>query len=279
MKKVLTKFRPRIRSRHPSHNILRGRGKIALLPFRSVVRLGSTTECKGVDIELNSIEAIKNSSNKSKMKVCFTNESVKTAMWWLYTKNNTFCNAKTGEDTDINKLPYPIISKSNFGSRGRGNVKHDNVESLTNWLQGKTKSNYIFEKFYNFAREYRLHVSADGCFYTCRKMLRKDTPEADKWFRNDANCIWALETNPEFDKPVNWKEIIKESVKSLKAVGLDFGAVDLRVQSATDSNGTLRKSPDFIIIEINSAPSFGEVTAAKYIEMLPKILTNKFNKK
>ena len=48
------------------------------------------------------------------------------------------------------------------------------------------------------------------CIYTCRKVLKNDTPENQRWFRNDSNSAWYLETNPKFDKPVNWDSIIDE---------------------------------------------------------------------
>ena len=110
-------------------------------------------------------------------------------------------------------------------------------------------------------------------------MLKRDTPEEKKWYRNDDNCVWILEENENFDKPVNWVRIEEESVKALKSVGLDVGAVDLRIQSATNKKGEKRENPDFIIVEINSAPSFGDITLNKYIEELPKILLNKYNEK
>jgi len=148
---------------------------------------------------------------------------------------------------------------------------------LLEWIESITSplNNYVFERFYNYAREYRLHVSSEGCFYTCRKMLKRDTPEENKWFRNDENCVWVLEDNPNFDKPVNWDDVVKHSVKALKAVGLDFGAIDLRIQSATNSEGETREEPKFIIVEINSAPSFGEITLQKYLEELPNIIERK----
>src|SRR5690606_33580405 len=160
-----------------------------------------------------------------------------------------------------------------FGSRGRGNTLINNQEELEAWLQGKTLNNYIFEKFYNYNREYRLHVNEDGCFYTCRKMIKSDTPEDKRWFKNDSNSVWIMEDNELFDKPVNWNSIVEECVKALKAVGLHFGAVDLRVQSRVNSKtDKVRKEPKFIIVEINSAPSFGEITSQKYIEEIPKML-------
>ena len=68
-------FAPMIRSRHPSHRGLRT--GLKKLPFRSVIRLGSLTELddaasvSGTRVELNSPDAIRNSSSKLKMKRCF----------------------------------------------------------------------------------------------------------------------------------------------------------------------------------------------------------------
>jgi type I restriction enzyme S subunit len=43
------------------------------------------------------------------------------------------------------------------------------------------------EVMLNNSREYRLHVTADGCFYACRKMLKADAEE--RWYKNDSNCV------------------------------------------------------------------------------------------
>jgi D-alanine-D-alanine ligase-like ATP-grasp enzyme len=271
-----TRWRPAIRSRHPSHDILRRENKtLPLLPFKSVIRFGSSKEFTDGRIELNTVEAIKNSSNKLLMKTCFTEDEVKTAGWYLNTGDN-FMESFTGENKNIEELPYPIISKHIFGSRGTGNKKHDTQESLEAWMEGKDLSKYIFEKYYSYNREYRLHISKNGCFYTCRKMLQADAPQDVRWYRNDAHCNWILEDNELFDKPVNWDEVIDESVKALKAVGLDMGAVDLRIQSAKNKDGDLREAPKFIVVEINSAASFGDKTSEKYIEELPKLLIDKY---
>jgi len=271
VKKRITNFIPRVHSRHPSHSILRR--ELSLLPFKSMVRLGSTTDRPdsvtngGNRVECNTIEAIKNSSNKLLMKQCFHRDGVITASW-----------SEDINDVGQEGLEFPIIAKSLYGSRGNGNTKINTEEELTAWRRGKDLSNYIFEAFYTYLREYRLHITEEGCFYTCRKMLKRDAPEANKWQRHDDNCVWILEENEAFDKPVNWNTIVEHSVKALKSVGLDVGAVDVKVQSATKNNGTRRENPDFIIIEINSAPSFGDLTAEKYINEIPKILRRKYEK-
>lgn len=280
-KSVVTMFRPQIRSRHPSHSLLRTR--LGLLPFRSIVRFGSTTivEDNIKRIELNPANAIKISSNKRLMKQKFTEGTgVLSANWWTTEDGVKFkvCDSMHSGviPVNIDKLEYPIVAKHIYGSRGEGNYLLQNKEELTSWLRGKTLANYIFEKFYNYNREYRLHVSEDGCFYTCRKMIKSDTPEDKRWFKNDSNSVWIMEENENFDKPVNWNTVVSESVKALKAVGLDFGAVDLRIQSSRDSKGKIRENPDFIVVEINSAPSFGDITLEKYLIEIPKMLRKKF---
>ena len=268
-------YRPMIRSRHPSHSPFRT--QLRKLPFRSVIRFGSLTELEdnatlnGSRVELNSPEAIKNSSSKLLMKQKFTEAGVKTAKWIIRTQVNF-------TDEEINDIGFPLVAKSHFGSKGKGNTLLKTQEELDNWITGKNLNNYIFEKYYNYNKEYRLHVTKDGCFYTCRKMLRQEFREhPNSWQRHDDNCVWILEENKNFDKPNNWSEIVEHCVRALKSCGLDFGACDLRVQNNNDVEENTRKSPDFIVIEINSAPSCGIITLEKYKEILPKLLIQKYN--
>lgn len=278
VKAKYTMFRPKVRSRHPSHSPLRT--MLPKLPFRSVVRLGSTTvendvvALGGRRIECNTVQGVKNSASKLLMKQCFTRAGIKTADWWTALPNGHF-QYSNGTIAPAN-LPYPIIAKSHHGSRGEGNTKLNNQAELTNWMRGKTLSNYIFERFYSYAREYRIHVTARGEFYACRKMLKRDAEESNKWQRHDDNCVWILDTNPAFDKPTSWNLIVADCVKALKSLGLDIGAFDVKVQSTRDNKDVKRASPEWIIIESCSAPSFGEITTKKYIEQIPLVLKEKY---
>lgn len=290
--KVFTERYVQIFSRHPSHNELRRK---ILSPVRTCMRFGSHTEKPDkYEVEINLASRIDNSANKLLMKRMFTKAGVKTAAW----VDPSECTAASGKTVanEVAKLEFPIIAKHIFGSKNRGNTKIDTPEQLTAWLKGKTLTNYIFEKFHNFNREYRLHVTPEGYFYACRKMLKNETPDDKRWYRNDDNSIWVTEftpikdsknviigesdtDNPGFDRPVNWKEIAAECVKALNAVGLDFGACDVRVQASKDSKGKTRPTADFIIIEINSAPGLGTLGVIKYKEMIPKLINYKLNKK
>lgn len=242
-----------------------------------VIRLGSTTEVQRrttpgkVFVEINSIEGVKKSSNKLLMKQAFMKGGVTTADWWYSTKDTNVSLYDWATDK------YPIVAKHKFGSRGTGNTLIHSPLELENWMKGKTLSNYIFEKFYSFSREYRLHVSQNGCFYTCRKMLKQDTPEKEKWHRHDSNSVWILENNPAFDKPICWDKIVKDCQNALIQLNLDFAAFDVKVQSATDKEGRKRKECHYIIIESNSAPSFGDVTTEKYLLEMQKLIKQKAN--
>lgn len=218
------------------------------------------------------------------MKRCFMKAKVNTAEWFIRTPEGLFFRQEgitKQKEVAPNALPYPIIAKGHYGSRGTANYKIESVDELNAFLEKKANhlANYIFEKYYSFTREYRLHVSADGCFYTCRKMLKRDAPKKESWQRHDDNCVWYLEENKQFDKPVNWDSIVDHCKRALLAVGLDVASFDVRVQAAM-KDGVARQNPEFIIIECNSASSFGQnpgesIVSKKYLEELPKIILKK----
>ena len=254
---------------------------------RAIFRLGSRTtvdqiftpeQLRGKTlIEINTIAACQNSASKLLMKRCFNRFNVPTADWYKIKKvGNRFMvfdgiiddqpNAQEFALADSDKIKYPVVAKHIYGAQGRGNYKLDNVEQLNDWLRNRVDEldKFIFEKFYTYSREYRLHVSENGCFYTCRKMLKRDCPEELKWQRHDDNCVWIVEENPEFNKPANWDQIVEGCVNALKSVGLTIGACDVKTQTNDD--------PKFIVLEINSAPSMGERTIVEYTRELTRIV-------
>lgn len=284
----LSSFRPRVRSRHGTHDSIRG--KLGFYPKRCVIRLGSTTPTGRIFpdvpassiIEINPVEGVKNSANKRLMKTAFTKAGVKTAPWFVY-QNNHWVKVigvlDNGQIIVQNAAPeFPVVSKHVYGSRGTGNAYHEDQAHLDRWTRGKSTQeleNYIVEEYFTGVREYRLHTSKNGCFYTNRKMLKNDTPEAERWYRNDDNSVWIMDTNPAYDRPRNFAQIEADCVKALHAMNLDVAAFDVRVQSARDKKGKVRENPDYIILESNSAPSFGTVTVQKYLAALPSLIKAK----
>jgi len=264
------KYFPRIRSKNHSLDSLRRANRgLPALSVRSVVRFGSTALTSSVFssrvpvVEINTVEAVKTSSSKLRMKTAFDRAKVNHPEWYIFKGANI--TDSSGTIIQAEELPYPMVLKRIFGSKGEGMVLLSNYDDYKKHIVNR--SYYYFEKYYTYVREYRLHCTEEGCFYSCRKMLKEDAEQ--RWFRNDSNCIWYLESNDKFDKPSNWNEIIDHCVRALRAVGLDFGAFDVRVQSS-DKN-----PPHFMLIEVNSAPSFGEVTELKYKELLPNLIMKK----
>lgn len=270
-----------IKSRHPSHGVLRAsRGNMPRLPYRVLVRLGSTTEATiNYQLEINSINSIRTSSNKLRMKEAFDRAGVKTAPWFtVVTRQELIATATLVTDNWATSL----VCKAHFGSQGRGNTLIANQAELEAWMVGKTLPNYLFEKFVNYSNEYRLHITSEGCFYTCRKAMRRDTPENERWHFHDSTCVWLLETNPDFNRPDNWDEIVEDCKNALREIGADVLSFDVKVQSAT-SNGERRAYRDYILLECNSASSLGNpdgstnlsVCAQSYISELPRLIERK----
>ena len=274
-KKVPTNgFRVNVLSRHPSHKVLRQ--MLKRQPVRVAFRLGSVTETPNTTVEINSVQSIKNSMNKRLMKECFDRAGVPTPKW-----TSVASTTELMEKINSGEFQFPIIAKSLFGSRGVGNTYIDSENNLINWAAGRNFKNYIFEQFANYGLEYRLHITRNGCFYTCRKALKSDTPENQRWFRNSSNSVWFLEENPAFRKPNSWNDIVSQCQLALAEIGADVLSFDVRVQSEMKSDGSRRKYQSFALIECNSASSMHSETtemsvcATKYLEVIPELIKEK----
>lgn len=188
------------------------------------------------------------------MKQCFERDQIKTA--------------KRYEDPKTVKS-FPIVAKHRMGSRGTGVYKLNSTEELKKFLAEHRPELFIFEKYKPYNREYRLHVWEEGCFYTCRKARRKGIPKDQQWKFNYEHTVWLKEDNANFRKPACWDAMVAECVKAVKACGLTFGGCDVKVN---------KEGTRFFILEINSAPSFGDLTSQKYIEMLPVMARKEYEK-
>jgi len=231
-----------------------------MFPFEVIIRLGSETPGGGPGtVQINTVESVRNCSDKLRMKGLFKNHKVVSAEFW-----------SLEEMKKVKNPTFPIIKKVRFHSRGKGMVFVENQKQLDGILKTAGNDTY-FEQYFDGCREYRFHVSELGCFYTNRKVRKNDAK--DRWYFNSSNCTWLLETNPNYQRPKTFDSIIKECQKGLKALGLDFAAFDVRV----------KKDGSFVILEANSAPSFGDnpkesLAAENYLKHLPLIINNKRKK-
>ena len=262
----------RVLSRHPSHNVFRNNPKLTA-GEKVVIRLGSTTESSAVN-QINSIASIMQSSNKLLMKNCFAKYGISTPEYYIIDNRGIILDGVTRNV--VKNLEYPIVAKHVLGSRNSGNYKLNSEKELVKFISSRKSNinNFIFEKYKNYAKEYRIHVSTQGSFLAWRKVRKLSTPENQRWFFNNQNCNWLSESNSNFDRPTNWDIITKECVKALNSVGLDIGGMDVRVQ-----NNKIGYHPKFSIIEVNSACSQSSITSEHYINEFNKLIDIKESNK
>lgn len=237
---------------------------------RVIYRMGSTTPTEEIIrnprirnnyriIEINSVKACKISGDKILMKKRFDHARVRTAKWFTVSYNDH--NAERFMYY-LTKWGTNIIAKHKHSSKGNDIflLKDINDYYLLRERQGRRIEQFVFERYYSYSREYRIHISKYGCFYACRKMLI--TNAEDRWHRHSNNSVFIFEDNPQFNKPDNWDEIVNDCMNAMKSIGLDIAAFDVKVSL----NGK------YIILESNSAPSLKETGIQKYSQELMKII-------
>lgn len=271
-----------VRSRNHSCNGLRE----LQTPFRVIYRMGSTTETNVILpkrkknskkrlLEINKPEACYISGNKILSKIRFKHGHIPTAESFTVSKKDILNQSTKDYFRSVKFIEYlkkwdTIIAKHRASSGGNNIYLIKSLDDFNDFYNdaiiknGNNIEHYIFEKYYTYSREYRIHVTKDGCFLADRKMLKND---ADiRWHRHANNSVWISENNPLFDKPSNWDDICNSCVNALKAIGLDIAAFDVKVQN------NKHETPKWIILESNSAPSLGEISLNVYKTQLSKMI-------
>lgn len=224
------------------------------LPFRTLINFGKTDpSClpTGRYVLINHPDGVLNAADKRRTKEKFQEASIPTAEWW--------------PDFDIPEKKFPIVVKHRFGSRGTGVYLMKTPEDLHQFFatrgESLVKDKFIAEQFKNYRFEYRLHATATEVFLANRKGRVDGVPGDERWKHQFDNSVWFKEDNPLFHKPSTWEDIKATASKAITSLGMDFGAVDIKVN----------QKGEFFIIEVNSAPSLGEVTRDHYIDMIPRL--------
>ncbi len=118
----------------------------------------------------------------------------------------------------------------------------------------------LYTKYIPKTEEYRVHVFKDEAFFIQRKARKKEVPDEEvNWkIRNLAGGF--IFANQDVQVANACKE---EAVKAVKALGLDFGAVDIIWNKKRDK---------YYVLEVNTAPGLGnQDTLEKYTEQFRKL--------
>jgi len=153
-------------------------------------------------------------------------------------------------------IPYPkiinpeehykngsILGRKNFSSKGDGIVRY--LKDSEKWRE---KQHDYFCEFIYVEAEARVHVFRG--MVICEQ--RKDFGDNPHFIHNTKNGS-KLFRSP-INHPERWK-ILKACCDAVKAVGLDYGAVDILFEKETGR---------WLFAEVNSAPSFAAGTGYLY---------------
>lgn len=204
-----------------------------------------------------------------------------------------------------NPMALPVIGRTNYHQGGANFftcLTKTHVNDVINVLSNKLGKRGYFQNYIDVQEEYRLHIVLDQLIYAVKKKRRNNLTEAyveqqgDKIKRmaekkgvelNDATLKYALEyqgkkiagsDNIVRSNTRGWKfssikienvphDLVVESIKSLRALNLEFGAVDCVI----DTDGKTW------IIEVNTGPGLEGTSFKKYVETFTKVIDDILN--
>ena len=197
---------------------------------------------------INYAEAIKRSSNKWLSTLLFRQKGIPIP------KVITSASSITQED-------LPVLRRNIHHTRG-SDIKL--INSLRNIPHGDYYSKFIDSKC-----EYRVHVFDDKVVRVQLKVKGEEPPreEMDGFIHNYENGFLLKDTYTH-DLELE-KSLFEPSIKAVKLLGLDFGAVDVLVG----------KDNKPYILEVNSAPRLNKYGRQLYTILLYRKLDMKFDLK
>lgn len=146
------------------------------------------------------------------------------------------------------KAGYSVVIRHVLnGHSGEG------LEIITNTnLKFEIPEAPLYTKYIKKAQEYRVHVFHDNAFFIQRKARKKEVPDEQvNWqVRNLAGGF--IFANQDVELP---NEALKEAISAVRALGLDFGAVDL----------ILGSDGKYYVLEVNCAPGLEGTSLIKYV--------------
>lgn len=208
----------------------------------------------------------------------------------------------TALDNDKSGIGLPVIGRTNYHQGGANFfvcLTRTHVDDVCATLNAKLKKKGYFQNYIDVKDEYRLHVVNGEMIYAVKKMPRSNLAEAhieqqtDKIERmaekqgktlDKETLKYALDYQgkkiPSADNIVRsntrgWKfsnvklenvpkTLVSEALKAVKAVGLDFGAVDC----------VMDQSKEPWIIEVNTGPGLEGTPFTKYVEAFNKAIND-----
>lgn len=199
----------------------------------NLIRWGNTKTVNVSGLELNPREAILLASNKPECR-----------------KKLLEAKIPVPKETEVE---YPVVGRSKKHKAGDNFFYCENAEEVQ---RAKDNGAVYFAQFYPKTNEYRVHVGGG-------RVLLMSIKEGDKtqrvWNKKLSNFTFRHLRRSVWLNDPDLKKMCKKAKKAIKAVGLDFGAVDIMADAG---DGYL----PFVITEINTAPSLSPLAVQKYVK-------------
>ena len=158
---------------------------------------------------------------------------------------------------------FPCVGRTRYHKGGKGFWLCDNLEEVE---KAKKEGAKYFSAFYAKIAEYRVHVAHGATLLVQEKVPMMDL--VGDLIR--ANPIW---NHANFNFVVIrqnlWKKrILRDAIKAVEVLGLDFGAVDVLAND-------LNTDQPHVISEVNTAPGLAPYSLHKYVQYFQWLLDNK----
>jgi hypothetical protein len=161
---------------------------------------------------LNSAESIEGNLHKNVAHGRMLEAGVSTPQFWT-----TFREARTKS----RELGCDFLRRRKHHIQGRDILRLSPTDHLPH-----NKRHGYYVQYLEKDAEFRLHIFGDECIGLAEKKP-KENPNQTIWnFENGWDLVYYAREDREQNVP-HYAEMVAESVKALKSLGLDFGAVDL----------------------------------------------------
>lgn len=206
-----------------------------------VINWGSTHKLDNEGI-INTYEAVERATSKMETFRVLTNAGVQTCKW---TKDLGKAREWATEGRILGR-------DLDHGSQGRG---------ITVYNKGEMpKEHQFYVKYVRKQREFRVHVVKGTVIFVQEKLKKKGVDDAHPYIRSHSRG-WCFAFHHLKQEPPA-QGVLDTAVAGVRALGLDFGAVDL---AWSDRDGAT-------ILEINTAPGIEESTVAAYADAFQRLL-------
>jgi len=213
------------------------RGLVSPHRINKIIRWG-TTETFGENeecMELNTCHAVMNSSNKIK-SLQLMKEADVSVPWFTDNRETA---------TEYNKN-FPIVGRTT-NHQGGSNFRVTYPTTFPNLTNDRLSSHWL--ELIPIHKEWRVHVFRGEVIGVSRKTDEGvEHRITNRLTRNHSNGWRFIRCDLDFVQD-RLKEI---AIEAIKALSLDFGAVDIILSTGEENNATGRK---YYVLEVNSAPS------------------------